>query len=646
MKKFRNVFDDWWPDPMMALGMLGHKNLQSYYMSQEFSANAMIASASLLPVASDACWYMYGADPKWYGSPAGTFFTSTRPQAIRFSGTHNRTYFVYGGNGNPLTSRINYYDHDSSTFGTAVTVANNPAGLDAHGNPSLAIDASGYLYVFNGSETSAFLVLKSTNPEDISAWDAPVQISATAEEYPQPLWVGATLYLFFRHTVSESPYIKSFGYKLSTDSGATWSAYTEIVRFAAPTNIYAVVNKGTDNSVHIAWSVYRYASGADLDFKNVFYTYTTDFITWRKRGGTGLTLPMTGVTSDLVYASGAEDDWVLDLGLDSNNNPIILSIIGTRDAVDDNRGTFAFYLHKYSSGWGRALIAIGADHLFDRGTLHIVDDNNIRAYLTLGGAYKDDGGEIQEYRSVDGGATWEYYQNITNNTGSQNNYPKLVVNALSTFELLFGQGNVAPALLKGYGSASNAPAAGFDCGQAGLEIYTKNGGTVAWSASQLTITTSVTGHTKWILKSLPLPITVRYQRIRMNTYALGNGYRFIPLAFTWQKNDLDFGNRSAFYLLWYSAGLHVTHCPSNGGTATVTQLVATAPVANTWYTCELWQVGTSTFVRVVKADGTVIYDGSITTNDYTNSVLYAAFAQYAGASAGTIVGYFDDWKIR
>lgn len=25
MKKFRNVFDDWWPDPMMALGMLGGK---------------------------------------------------------------------------------------------------------------------------------------------------------------------------------------------------------------------------------------------------------------------------------------------------------------------------------------------------------------------------------------------------------------------------------------------------------------------------------------------------------------------------------------------------------------------------------------------------------------------------------------------
>ena len=50
---------------------------------------------------------------------------------------------------------ITYYDNTTGTVATKVKVDDNPAGIDAHGNSSLAVDGDGYLYVFYGSETSA-----------------------------------------------------------------------------------------------------------------------------------------------------------------------------------------------------------------------------------------------------------------------------------------------------------------------------------------------------------------------------------------------------------------------------------------------------------------------------------------------------------
>ena len=89
---------------------------------------------------------------------------------------------------------------------------------------------------------------------------------------------------------------------------------------------------------------------------------------------------------DEVLASGTDDDWPVMHKLDNSNNPYILSVVGARDGPHDNRGTYAFKLSKRNgSSWVTSTVATGADHLFDRGALKVVDPNNINAFLTLGG---------------------------------------------------------------------------------------------------------------------------------------------------------------------------------------------------------------------------------------------------------------------
>jgi len=529
-------------------------------------------------IAQDASWYSYDSDPQWYGSPSGIFFTSTRPQAIRYNGTHNRTYIVYGGQGNPAGINITYYDHTGGTVATKVKVDDNPCGTDAHGNPSLAIDGSGYLYVFYGSETCALKVKKSTNPEDISSWGAAVTISPSDDEYPQPFFIGSTLYVFYRHRVSDSPYIKSFGFKKSTDNGSTWSSYNEIIKFGAPSNIYGVVKRGNESptpSIHIAWMSFRWVDYSNNDFKNTYYTYSdSGGTTWKKRDGTTLTLPMDESTSDQVLASGTDDDWPLDIQLDSSNNPYILNIVGVRNGTHDNRGTFAFKFHKWNGAvWTTTTIATGADHLFDRGALRVVDSNNFKAYLTLGGQAGQDGGEIQEYSSSDGGATFSKTDNITSESGGmEHNYPKVVENASTDLQLIWGYGDTEPTSVYGYGSAKTFVQPGvFTFGAAGEEVYSSLGGSTTRSNSRVEIDTSGTkAYEQHVILSTSVPTSVRYQKIRFNPHSAGNAYRFLPLQLVWQKTGLEVGNTWGLTVFWYSSGLYLYSTPSNGGTVTTT----------------------------------------------------------------------------
>lgn len=603
----------------------------------------------------DGMWAKGTTDPEYFGAPC-SIINTTRPAGVRFQGVNNRTYIVFGSSTTTSGIFITYYDHVTGLVGTRVKIANQPVVGDPHCVPAITIDASGYLYVFYGMETSAFYMQRSTNPEDITAWDAAVTISAANEQYAQPfITQGTNLIVFYRHKVSDSPYIKSWGFNTSTNWGTNWTGFTTVIQFSDPSNIYAVSAKGSDDSLHLAWANYYYVSATNNVYTNCYYAYSTNLgVNWMKRDGTDIVLPITESTADIVLNTGAEQDWVNDIVLDPANAPYILNLVGTRTSSVDNRGTYSFKFHKYDSGWTTTVITTGANHIDDRCAMRCIDASNFRAYLSIDGKTGQDGGEVQEWSSTDGGGTWSELTDITSNSIWDHNEPQTVINCASDLQVLGCYGDAEPSYVWGYGSAlafrSFETFAYTNQGH-GQEIYTYGGGTVLHTNNLLYISTPATSsYQKNVSVSSALPTAVRYQKVRFNPYSPGNNYRYWPLTFLWSKTGLTSGTNCAVQLSWNYGGLQCYRTLLGGGGGTNTVLTVTTPVADTWYICELRLSGAIIAVKVVKEkDGTVIYNGNVPSTNFSTNVLYASFGQYTGATPGaltTIIGYWDDWEIR
>lgn len=619
----------------------------------DYSANT---NGHYKTLATDAVWFTDTDSIKWYGSPASTFFTSTKPAAVRYSGTYNRTYFVYGAYGSPKWKQtINYWDHNSLTLGTPVAIGDFPTGatVDAHATPGLAIDSDGYLYIAYGSETSGYESRKSSNPEDISSWGSAVAVVAgTNNEYASPFFIGTNLYVFNRYTVSTTPYIKNYGFYFSSDKAATWSARTNVIQFSAPANVYAVVGLGQESptpAIHIAWMIWAYVSSSDNRFTNIYHTVSYDGgATWKKMDGSTLTLPMTESTADLVANTGTKDCWPLDVFVDSLGTPHILSIIGTRTGTSTNYGTFSYYHHAWGgSTWSSNLVVSGSDQLFDRGRLIPGTSTTFDALVTLNGRLNRDGGGLQRYRTTDGGSTWALAETISYMPiKEQHNYPQVVQNGTDDFRFIWSHGDATPGEVLAYGSGFTTNVFASSVADEGLF---QGGYKVVAQATNGTFridTSSTASLQGTVYVNTAVATDVRYLRARFNPVLAGTAYRFQPLQFVWRKDTLDITSHWAVSLLWYSSGLYCNWNTSDGAAPTSTQLVTTTPTANTWYTCELWLSGDQTYAKVVKDDGTVIYDNHITTRDYSGDTLYAAFGQYSGSTPGTIAGVWDDWVVR
>ena len=415
-------------------------------------------------VADDGIWYTYYADPGWYGSPSATFFTSCRPFSIYYNDTYNRTYIAYGGynSPSPYKERITYFNHSNGSVATPVTVANNPGDTDAHANPAIAINDSGYIFMFYGSNGNIDTKMKrSSNSEDISTWDSEVTIFTERGAYPQPFFIGNTLYMFHRYDEGTNPgdFPRAIEYINSTDWGSTWSARTKIAQQGTDTNPYYVSVKGSDNSIHVCWMNNRHTSYSDNSMWGIYYMYSTDNgSTWTKRDGTSITLPANETTADIIWAKGTNNlnsVWTLDIQLDSSNNPYILFINGTRTACDENYGTFDYKFAKWTgSAWVNYTVATGANHLLDRGALRVIDSSNFKAYLTLGGQSNEDGGEIQEYTSTNGGVDWSKTKDITSNSNNiEHNYPVTVVDGQNDLQMIWGFGDSNPTNVYGWGES-------------------------------------------------------------------------------------------------------------------------------------------------------------------------------------------------
>ena len=370
----------------------------------------------------------------YYHTPAATFSRKNRPNAIHYTRKYDRTYFTFADAGK--SPEIVYFDRDTGCFTEPVKVGETPLPHDAHGNPSLLIDHEGYLYVFYGSHGTPTLMKRSIHPEDITSWGPEVSIG-TCTTYPQAYQVNSTtLLLFYRQGMGQ------FGFRRSKDKGATWSNFAKLVDFGEGVRIYLISIQGNDGSLHVAWTPWYTHVPIRL---NVYYAYSDDEgVTWRAKDDEDLAIPISLTNADLVFNTGSYDTRMDDIQLDEENNPCILTLngpkLGTETSVLVN-----WYFSKWNGAEWKTYRVAGGDHKFDAGSLLVVGSTRFRAYLPSGVSQKgEDGGEIQEWTSKDGGLTWAKTRDLTSRSQFSHNYVKTVVNSTSDLRILWSYGDSTP----------------------------------------------------------------------------------------------------------------------------------------------------------------------------------------------------------
>jgi len=290
--------------------------------------------------------------------------------AVFYAGTYNRAYIAYFTS--DYNIKIKQFDEDTSVLSDAVTLwsdwgwdGNGTAKGDDHSTPSVIVlqYQTGDYAVHNGKLLVAAAehgssaatkgrmeVRRSTNAEDITAWDVAVSVQTTLANYANPVEMSdGTIYLFYRYNDNPTAAENGIYFYTSTDAGATWAGPTLLFHNTAPASNYVMVTENSDHTrIHCMFNpaVVDDPSPGSSRYRDIYYAYF-DGTNWKKADGTTLTLPLDTTTAgsvpDLVYdtddTAGLEDwTFLWDIKTDSEGNPYLI-FINDPDRADGDAGS-------------------------------------------------------------------------------------------------------------------------------------------------------------------------------------------------------------------------------------------------------------------------------------------------------------------
>jgi hypothetical protein len=373
-----------------------------------------------------------------YSGGLGTYTANHVPTAI-YARQVKRTYFVYGGaninDKNSLQIMISYFDHETGTVPKPVIVMEKKGVNDPHDNPSISIDAQGYIWVFvSGRNTSRpGFIFKSTKPFEISGFQKIIEDEMT---YPQPWYIQGKgfMHLYTRYTNGRELY-----WSASKD-GIQWSKASKIAGFGGHYQI-SIANKEK------IYTVFNYHPGGNVDKRTNIYMMTTEDMgkSWQNIDHGNLKTPLVHPKNDaLVYDYQEERKLVYlqDINIDKNGNPVILAITSKdyRPGPDGNPRDWVIWKRK--NGIWRVYKVTTSTHNYDMGSLYIEKNKWVIIGPTEPGPqYWGTGGEIALWESKDEGETWQRSKKLTSNSEYNHSYVRRPINAHKEFYAYWSDGH-------------------------------------------------------------------------------------------------------------------------------------------------------------------------------------------------------------
>ena len=287
-----------------------------------------------------------------YSGGLGTYCAKHQPFAV-YSEEAQKTFFCFGGvkkgyldkfnlaqsggDGKDLEGalyhHISYYDHRTGEV-PRPTILLDKRTRDAHDNPVISLDDSGYIWIFStshGTNRPSF-IHKSRRPFEISAFD---RIEPTYQEMGTTKPLNNFSYMQVWH-IENQGFIAFFtkynqpakrtNYFLSSTDGINWG---ELTCLSAIDEGHYQISAANNQ---IAGTAFNYhPEGQGLNWRtNLYYMQTQDIgKSWEAADGTSLEIPLTKPqNAALIHDYEAEGlkVYLKDIRFDTANRPIILYI--------------------------------------------------------------------------------------------------------------------------------------------------------------------------------------------------------------------------------------------------------------------------------------------------------------------------------
>jgi hypothetical protein len=228
-------------------------------------------------------------------------------------------------------ARARTFDHTTGEWSVPATLSE---GVDEHSRPTLVADTQGYLHVIMGGHNSPLQYNRSRDPHDSSVWTATESFGRNT--YPVLLsGPDDTLYLTARDGTHS-------GIEIWTKrQSAAWKSSGLIVsrqeRFSGYTGMHNDLDWGPDQKfLHMSQSFFlsrrpeknEHARDVAGRYQGIGYMCSTDCgSTWRTSEGTGISLPASSDSVDLLAEGESEFPKPgidhCGLAIDSKNRPYV-----------------------------------------------------------------------------------------------------------------------------------------------------------------------------------------------------------------------------------------------------------------------------------------------------------------------------------
>jgi hypothetical protein len=313
---------------------------------------------------------------------------------------------------------------------------------DPHDNPSILIDAKGFLWVFvsGRGRSRPGHKLRSSQPYDIDHFE---MISSEEMTYPQPWYIQnkGIIHLFTKYTG-----IRELYFETSPD-GYTWSEDKKIAGILAEGDSlgghYQVSNR-IGNKISTFFN--RHPEGHPDKRTDLYYLQTIDFgRTWTTADGVAVDLPVNEVIHParvIDYQSRKKNVYLKDLNFDASGNPVCLYITSNGHEPGPGNAPYEWHLTRWNGKSWITSTLFTADHNYDMGSLYIQEETwKIIAPIQPGPYPFATGGEIQIWQSTNNGETWNLETDVTRNSERNHSYIRRPVNGHNPFYFFWADGH-------------------------------------------------------------------------------------------------------------------------------------------------------------------------------------------------------------
>jgi hypothetical protein len=386
-----------------------------------------------------------------YSGGFATYPQQHIPIAIHVA-SQRKTFFVFGGSAGNVSERndelqhlISYYDHATGMVPRPVRILQKRTE-DAHDNPTLSIDADGYLYVFSSAHGTSrpSYVHRSRQPYQIAEWELLV---TTNFSYPQPWYLPQSRRFLFLHTI----YVKgerTLNWKPSTD-GKNWSP-PQLIAHMEMGSYQVSTRQGDTDRIATAFDVHPLhgRDGKGLNYRtNVYFLQTRDGgKTWTTADGKSLTLPLRDANNTALvrdYRAENLNVYLKDVAFTAEGHPVLLYLTSKGFTPGPQSGPFQWHTARWTGGTWEFRPFTTSEHNYDHGSLYIETDGTWRVIAPMlpGPQPYGTGGDMVAWVSRDQGANWSVAQTLTQNSRYNHTYARKPVNASPEFYTLWADGS-------------------------------------------------------------------------------------------------------------------------------------------------------------------------------------------------------------